>query len=146
MNIYLASSWRNARQPEVLAALREAGHKVYDFRNPAPGNEGFSWKQIEGGWQAWTVEQYRHALRHSIAAVGFTFDMEALAACDACVLVLPCGRSAHLEAGWAAGAGKMLWVLIENLDEPELMYLMAHAGADSICTSVPELLQKLAEG
>jgi hypothetical protein len=33
--IYLASSWRNERQPELVRILREAGHEVYDFRNPA---------------------------------------------------------------------------------------------------------------
>ncbi len=33
-DIYLASSWRNDLQPEVLLALRDAGHAVYDFRNP----------------------------------------------------------------------------------------------------------------
>ena len=32
--IYVASSWRNKYQPEVVAALRKAGHGVYDFRNP----------------------------------------------------------------------------------------------------------------
>lgn len=29
---------------------------------------------------------------------------------DTCVLALPCGRSAHLEAGWMSGAGKKLIV------------------------------------
>lgn len=28
--IYVASSWRNTYQPGVVAALREAGHEVYD--------------------------------------------------------------------------------------------------------------------
>ena len=32
--IYVASSWRNKYQPEVVTALRKAGHEVYDFRNP----------------------------------------------------------------------------------------------------------------
>ena len=32
--IYVASSWRNEYYPEVVAKLREAGHEVYDFRNP----------------------------------------------------------------------------------------------------------------
>ena len=41
MKIYMASSWRNADQPRVLRMIRELGHDVYDFRNPAPGNEGF---------------------------------------------------------------------------------------------------------
>jgi hypothetical protein len=42
MRIYVASSWRNeAKQQATVLALREAGHEVYDFRHPAPGNEGF---------------------------------------------------------------------------------------------------------
>ncbi len=28
--IYVASSWRNPAQPEVVSALRSAGHLVYD--------------------------------------------------------------------------------------------------------------------
>ena len=32
--IYVASSWRNEYYPEVVEKLREAGHEVYDFRNP----------------------------------------------------------------------------------------------------------------
>lgn len=41
--IYVASSWRNSRQPEVVRALREVGHHVYDFRNPSKGDTGFAW-------------------------------------------------------------------------------------------------------
>ena len=32
--IYVASSWRNGYYPDVVDKLREAGHDVYDFRNP----------------------------------------------------------------------------------------------------------------
>lgn len=46
MNIYVASSWRCEWQPAVVAALREAGYEVYDFRNP-PGNTGFHWSSID---------------------------------------------------------------------------------------------------
>lgn len=45
--IYLASSWRNQRQPDVLDMLTEEGHEVYDFRNPFHGNSGFSWEDID---------------------------------------------------------------------------------------------------
>ena len=41
--IYVASSWRNKYQPEVVAALRKAGHEVYDFRNPKDNPGGFHW-------------------------------------------------------------------------------------------------------
>ncbi len=38
--IYVASSWRNVHYEGVVKALREAGHDVYDFRNPPSGDEG----------------------------------------------------------------------------------------------------------
>lgn len=38
------------------------------------------------------------------------------------MLVLPCGRSAHTEAGWMAGRGKKVVVYIPKMEEPELMY------------------------
>jgi nucleoside 2-deoxyribosyltransferase len=44
--------------------------------------------------------------------------------CDVCVLVLPCGRSAHTEAGWMCGAGKKVIAYIPNKQDPELMYKM----------------------
>ena len=40
--IYVASSWRNEYYPEVVEKLREAGHDVYDFRNPPSGDPVFS--------------------------------------------------------------------------------------------------------
>lgn len=44
--IYVASSWRNQHQPQVVSFLREQGHEVYDFRHPA-GKTGFQWSQID---------------------------------------------------------------------------------------------------
>lgn len=39
-----------------------------------------------------------------------------------CVLVLPCRRSAHTEAGWFAGRGLKTIVYVPGKQEPELMY------------------------
>lgn len=141
MNIYLASSWRNPHQPTVLAALRAAGHEVYDFRNPAPGNDGFRWSEIDPDWQQWTPEQYARALSHPIAERGFSLDMAALQRCDACVLVLPCGRSAHLELGYAVGAGKATIVLQLAPQEPELMVKMC----SGLVSSIEDLVALLAD-
>lgn len=123
MNIYVASSWRNPSQPEVVTRLRNAGHEVYDFRNPAPDNTGFSWRDVDPDWQKWTPAEFCEGLNHPVAARGFGYDMDALDAADAVVLVMPCGRSAHLELGYAAGAGKRTAILLSE-GEPELMYLM----------------------
>lgn len=109
--IYVASSWRNPWQPSVVALLREAGHEVYDFRQPIEGDNGFHWSEVDGGWRTWSPEQYREHLSHPIAERGFQLDMEALSSCEACVLVQPCGTSSHLELGWAAGAKRHTAVL-----------------------------------
>lgn len=135
MKIYVASSWRNLLQPAVVTLLRKYGHEVYDFKNPAPGNNGFSWSEIDPNWKDWTPAQYRLALEHPIAKQGFELDMNALRECDACVLVLPSGRSASFEFGWAIGAGKVGAVVQLEACDPELMYL-----GSPILTSMDELI------
>lgn len=120
--IYVASSWRNKYYPEVVAALRDAGHEVYDFRNPPHGGNGFRWTDIDENALSWNFEQYAEGLQHPKAERQFSADLEALDWADTCVLVLPCGRSAHTEAGWMAGAGKRVIVYIPEIVEPELMY------------------------
>lgn len=134
--IYVASSWRNAIQPEIVDSLRFVGYEVYDFRNPSPNDNGFSWREIHPDWENWTPEQYRDALDHPIAKAGFALDMNALRGCDACVLVLPSGRSASWEFGWALGAGKAGAVVMFDKCEPELMYL-----GNPILTTQGELFQ-----
>lgn len=47
--IYVASSWRNEYYPEVVEKLREAGHDVYDFRNPPSGDPGVKWNLRQRG-------------------------------------------------------------------------------------------------
>ena len=120
--IYVASSWRNPYYPEVVSRLREAGHQVYDFRNPPHGGSGFRWTDIDENAPHWSFDQYADGLHHPLAERQFKSDLDALNWADTCVLVLPCGRSAHTEAGWMAGAGKRVLVYIPEMVEPELMY------------------------
>jgi hypothetical protein len=123
--IYVASSWRNLAQPAVVTALRCMGHEVYDFRNPRAGDNGFHWSEIDEGWQSWDGERYIQALQHPIAVAGFRSDFEAMRWADTFVLVQPCGRSAHLELGWACGQGKTTIMLLGlGIIEPELMAKM----------------------
>jgi len=139
--IYVASSWRNKLQPIIVEALRMASHKVYDFRNPEPGNNGFHWSSIDEEWESWDAETYRKMLTtNPIASHGFTHDFRAMQWADTFVLVMPCGRSAHLELGWAAGAGKRTIILLDN-GEPELMNLLA----DHLCISMTQVLNCLTD-
>lgn len=124
--VYVASSWRCPAQPGVVATLRAAGIDCYDFRNPE-GGTGFSWDQVGGTAFSRTesVDTYLKMIDHPRAVEGYAADFAAMTRADTFVLVLPCGKSAHLELGWAAGAGKRTAVLLEDFMEPELMYRMA---------------------
>lgn len=139
MRIYAASSWKNEKQPEIVKALRLAGHAVYDFRHPKEGDDGFSWSEIDPLWKDWHPDQYIAALDHRAARRGFGLDWTAMVWADTGVLILPCGKSAHLEAGYFVGARKHLFILMLDQDTPELMYKMA----TKICTSVDELIFEL---
>lgn len=87
----------------------------------------------------WTPEQYRDNLNHPKAIKQFGNDIEAMENCDTCVLVLPCGRSAHTEAGWFAGRGKLTVAYIPERQEPELMYKLF----DKVCCTIEELVDAL---
>lgn len=131
--IYLASSWRNTKQPLLVNQLREEGHEVYDFHNPAPGNFGFTWKEANAEYEAKNIDWYMADIfRNPVATRGYKFDIDALNWCDTCVLLLPCGKSAHLEAGYASGQGKDVIVYLDRSDfEPELMYRMTNGFVDN---------------
>ena len=130
--IYVASSWRNQYYPEVVQRLRDAGHQVYDFRNPPQGGAGFHWTDVDPDCAQWSFEQYKEGLNHPAAVKQFANDLEALEWADACVLVLPCGRSAHTEAGWMAGKGKRVVAYIPKMEEPDLMYKLFDKVVGSI--------------
>lgn len=135
MKIYVASSWRNTYQPTVVEELRKAGHEVYDFKNPEP-RTGFQWSDIDPEWKDWTFGQYKAALEHETARAGFASDFNAMQKADVCVLVLPCNRSAHLEAGWMKGAGKRTFIYMPEMQEPELMYRMCDGIFDDLGTLI----------
>lgn len=144
MKIYVASSWRNPHQQDVVALLRNCGHEVYDFKNP-PLNTGFSWREVDPNWQNWTPQKYRDAMSHPRSEEGFKSDFDAMRWADAVVLVQPCGNSAHLELGWAVGANKLTAVLfpdgLTKQCEPELMAKLA----DSILIGSDELVKWCAD-
>ena len=139
MRIYIASSWRNPYQEMLVKICEELGYEVYDFKHPAPDDNGFHWSEIDPEWKSWSPDKFIKALDHPIANRGFTFDMDALVACDVCLLVLPSGRSAHLEAGYAVGRGKPVLIYMPVPDEPELMYNMIYNNDGIISSSITEI-------
>lgn len=138
MKIYVASSWRNIYQQNIVKLLRAIGNEVYDFRNPTTNEYGFAWSQIDPDYKAWRTQDYIKLItEHPLAIKGFNLDYDAMTWADTCVLVMPCGRSAHIEAGYFNGARKNLIIYIPEPCEPELMYKMANR----IITTEEELIK-----
>ena len=107
MKIYPATSWRNELYPRLVRVLRMAGHEVYDYRE----NNDFRWPCL-------MLEEYVRLLEFPSAAVAAAFqrDKTALDRCDVLILIMPCGRSAHLEAMYVSGVGKPVIVLFDGVN------------------------------
>lgn len=122
---------------------------VFDGVEPDYETSGATaWRHVDGGYAVcgnlsgkyaipkkgsdWeSAKDYLEMMRHPRALEGFTSDYAALQRADTVVMILPCGKSAHLELGWAAGAGKRTAILLEDPVEPELMYGMVdHLSMD----------------
>ena len=81
------------------------------------------WRNFENSVMKYTISATRRTI---------TADLDALNWADTCLLVLPCGRSAHTEAGWMKGAGKKTIVYIPEMQEAELMYKLFDLVSDSL--------------
>jgi hypothetical protein len=133
MKIYVASSWKNIFYDTTCAFLKEFDHTILDWRR----DDDFSWRQVtDNPVNKWTSEFYRdHVLNTPRAVEGFFNNTSKIDEADMCVLLLPCGRSSHLEAGVFVGSGKPLIIYIPVWEGPDLMYKWAR----KICFNLTEL-------
>lgn len=120
LKICLASSWKNEELVLQYAKwLREQGFKVDAFCDASSRRFVFSARELD------ECEHINHISSLSLPDFkrAFEEDKKWLDWSDVCVLLLPCGRSAHLEAGYAKGQGKGLIILSElNPGEWDVMY------------------------
>ena len=137
--IYVASSWKNTSHDRIVKKLQEEGHKVYNYRVQ---NEAFQWSSIDPNYLSWTAQQQIEVLNHPYAIKAWEKDFNAMQWADICVLLCPAGKSAHGEAGWFVGAGKILIIFLpEPNTEPELTYSLANY----ICKYETELIDTIFE-
>lgn len=136
--IYLIGSMRNPRVPELANYLRGNGLDIFDdWFSPGP--------EADDCWQAYEKERNRtfaEALQGAHAQEVFNFDKRHLDEARAVVLVLPAGKSAHLELGYVIGQGKPGFIYME--EEPTRFDIM-YKFATSILTDLNELEDTLKE-
>lgn len=134
--VYLIGSLRNAAVPELGNQLRAAGFEVFDDWYAAGPEADDCWRDYEKA----RGRSYKEALDGYAARHVFAFDKLHLDRCDIAVLVMPAGKSAHLELGYCAGKGKRTYILFDA--EPERFDVMVQF-ADAVCFSAEELIETL---
>ena len=136
MKVYVASSWKSSeRHQEVVNALRDNNIEVYDYRTDG----AFHWSEIHPNYRNWDTKDFLEGLEHPLAKKAFKLDLKGMTTSDACILILPSGRSSHMEAGWFVGQGKPLYILTQDGEPPELTYKLA----DLVTVNFAEILGKL---
>ncbi len=138
MNIYLIGSLRNSEIPFIAQVIRKTTkHNVFDDWYAAGEHADDAWRDYEKQ----RGRSYAQALQGLAAEHTFKFDKTHLDRADAAVLVLPAGRSGHLELGYIIGKGKPGYILHDNPERWDLMYLFA----TGVYEHLDSLLAKLSE-
>jgi nucleoside 2-deoxyribosyltransferase len=133
--IYLIGSLRNPEVPIIAEKLRAEGYEVFDDWYAAG-------EFADSAWQAYEIAR-EHDLKTALAGYAsqhvFQYDRSHLDRCSAAVLVLPAGRSGHLELGYVLGQGKPGFILLnEELPRWDVMYAFAQ-----VATSLTDLFNQL---
>jgi hypothetical protein len=142
-SIYLIGSLRNEQVPIVAAALRSDGFDVFDDWFAAGPEADDWWRTYEKAKEV----PYDVALNSYAAKHVFEFDKHHLDRCDIGVLLMPAGKSGHLELGYLCGQGKPCYILFQ--EEPErwdVMYQFATGGVHFSLSSLRESLKQTVIG
>ena len=144
MNIYLIGSLRNPLVPEYANKLREQGHVVFDDWYAAGPEADDYWQKYE----TQRGHNYAEALNGYAAKHVFYFDKHHLDNNEIAVLVLPAGKSGHMELGYFMGCGKPGYILFDDDVENcrwDVMYEFAVDSGGGVFFNFDDLAEEIAD-
>ncbi len=142
-SVYLIGSLRNEIIPALGVELRSHGFEVFDDWFAGGPEADDRWKDYELA----RGRTYGEALKGLGARNIFNFDNANLQRCDVMVLVVPCGKSAHLELGVMLGRGKPGYILFPDGEPSSQRWDVMYQFATGVCFSMQELVEVInAEG
>lgn len=133
--IYLIGSLRNPKVPEIANALRGHGLETFDDWYAAGERADDSWRDYEQQ----RGHSYAEALIGYAAEHVFRFDLYHIDRSSAGLLVLPAGKSGHLELGYILGQGKPGYILLDSPDRWDVMYKFATL----VTTDLQEIINEI---
>lgn len=138
--LYMIGSLRNEQIPIIAEQLRQAtACEIFDDWWSASEDADEWWQQHE----KFKGRTYQDAINGHHASHVFAFDYVHLNRSVGGVLVLPSGRSAHLEAGYLRGQNKRLYILFDKEpDRFDVMYRFANGGVHFTMDSLVQQINK----
>lgn len=131
LRVYVAGSFNNiCTCREAGGHIRDMGVQVYVFCDE--DSHAYAWSMaLREEIQIDTLTPMT-AVEHDIVYKIYRAHMDELMRADVVVIILPCGKSAHLEAGWVKGMGGKLLIYGEmHKGEFDAMYCMADLVTDN---------------
>jgi nucleoside 2-deoxyribosyltransferase len=142
VKVYLIGSLRNKEVPYIADKIRALGNEigieidVFDDWFAAGEKADDEWRDYEKEGRRRT---FKAALKGLAAEHVFNFDLKHLNECDMAVLLLPAGKSGHIEFGYIRGQGKVGYIILDNPERWDVMYRFA----TEVFNSIDELLAEL---
>lgn len=111
MKIHIASSWKNQKAVLALAEyLERYGFEVDAFCRATDNRYAFHWSEfVDDEFELMNYDAVSFIADPKVQRA-FKEDKRWLDWSDCVVMLMPCGRSSHLEAGYAKGQGKLLYI------------------------------------
>jgi len=117
-SFYIIGSLRNPAVVPFANRLQAAGYEAFaDWISPGPDADDYlrDYAKARG-------LDYKQTLQTFAARHIFEFDLHHLERCDAAVMLMPAGKSGHLELGFVRGLGKPGYIIFDK--EPERIDVM----------------------
>lgn len=135
-SVYIIGSLRNEKIPHVGNLLRENGYDAFDDWWGAGHEADDKWRDYENiRGRSHKEALFGYAARHT-----FAFDKYHLERCDMAVLVMPAGKSGHLELGYFVRSGNPGFILYDKVPE---RYDVMHQFATAVFNNDEEMLKGL---
>jgi nucleoside 2-deoxyribosyltransferase len=136
----MIGSLRNPHIPEIAQTLRvQTGLEIFDDWWSASEDADEWWQKHE----RFKGRSYADAITGYHAKHVFEFDYHHLNRSDGGVLVMPAGRSGHLEFGYLMGQGKRGYILFD--EEPERFDVMYQFATGGVFFDMDSLVKKIQE-
>ena len=111
MKVYIASSWKNQTAVIALAEyLERYGFEVDAFCRSSDKRYVFHWSELVDEEDELANYDAIEMLADPRTQRAFKEDRKWLDWSDCVIMLMPCGRSSHMEAGYAKGQGKLLYI------------------------------------